>query len=135
MRLPQSQKIILFDGLCGLCNKSVDWLLKKDTNEVFMFSPIQGEFASTLKIDHSLIENPESIIYLDQKRLFSKSSAALRIAKELPFPWKLLIVFYIIPNFLRDPIYEYIANNRYAWFGKSDSCSIPSPQEKHRFIV
>tara|TARA_R110002050_G_scaffold102774_1_gene211620 strand:+ start:63773 stop:64180 length:408 start_codon:yes stop_codon:yes gene_type:complete len=134
MEVPISQKIILFDGVCGLCNMWVDWVIKKDTHRVFKYSPIQGQFAKQLQLESSLINHPQSIIYLNKDKTLVKSKAALHIAKELPFPWKLLFIFSIIPVFLRDPIYDYIAKNRYAWFGKSESCRIPTSQEKNLFI-
>jgi len=134
MNANHRSKVILFDGYCGLCNKSVNWIIAKDSEHHFKFTPLQGEFLRSISISHIQTDNPKSIIYLDGTVIYHKSTAALRIAKELPFPWKLLYAFIIVPRPIRDYIYDIIANNRYQWFGQLTSCRVPTANEKQYFL-
>ncbi|MGB0391728.1 MAG: thiol-disulfide oxidoreductase DCC family protein [Salibacteraceae bacterium] len=126
--------VVIFDGFCGLCNKSVDWLLRLDKNKNLKFTPIQGEFVKTLDIPKIHIKSPSSIVVWYKGKVFYRSQAFFEITKKLPFPWKLLNLFSFIPNRISDRIYNWVAKNRYSWFGKSYSCRIPSPNEKDRFL-
>jgi predicted DCC family thiol-disulfide oxidoreductase YuxK len=134
MNIQEYDNVIFFDGYCGLCNKSVDWIIQKDSEHKFRFSPLQGELK--LRLEESGLHFPQSdsIIMVSKNKILEKSTAALRIAKELPFPWKLLSVFSIFPRVIRDYVYDYIARNRFKWFGKSETCRIPTPNEKSLFI-
>ena len=134
MNANHRSKVILFDGYCGLCNTSVNWIIAKDSEHHFKFTPLQGEFLRSISISHIQTDNPKSIIYLDGTVIYHKSTAALRIAKELPFPWKLLYAFIIVPRPIRDYIYDIIANNRYQWFGQLTSCRVPTANEKQYFL-
>ena len=126
--------IVFFDGVCNLCNASVQWLIKRDQKHQFRFAPLQGETAKLhLKITD---ENatPQSVILFENGKVYQKSTAALRLAVKLGFPWFLAGIFFIIPRFLRDWVYDYIARNRYRWFGKKDACMIPTPELKALFL-
>lgn len=126
--------IVFFDGVCNLCNASVQWLIKRDQKHQFRFAPLQGETAKVhLKITD---ENatPQSVILFENGKVYQKSSAALRIAVKLGFPWFLAGIFFIIPRFFRDWVYDFIARNRYRWFGKQDACMIPTPELKALFL-
>lgn len=127
-------RIILFDGICNLCNKSVQFILKRDPEGNFQFASMQSEAGEKLLKHYGFNGEIKSIILIDHGKVFRKSSAALRIAGKLQGFWKLLVVFQIIPPFLRDLIYDYIAKNRYRWFGKKESCMLPSPEWKKRFL-
>jgi predicted DCC family thiol-disulfide oxidoreductase YuxK len=126
--------IVFFDGVCNLCNASVQWLIKRDKKHLFRFAPLQGETAKMhLKIaDENAI--PQSVILFKNGKVYQKSSAALRLAVKLGFPWFLAGIFFIIPRFLRDWVYDFIARNRYRWFGKKDACMIPTPELKALFL-
>lgn len=127
-------KIVLFDGVCNLCSSSVQWIIKHDSNNVFKFTSIQGEIGIALMKEHQISNKLDSVILLDEGTVYYKSSAALRIAKYCNGAWKLLYVFIIVPRFIRDFIYDIIAKNRYKWFGKKESCWIPTAELKNKFI-
>lgn len=130
-----TEKIILFDGVCNLCNSSVNFIIDHDKNDVFKFASLQSDAGQELlkKFDLST-KDFDSIIFVDNGKFYTKSSAVLRIVKDFPGLWKLLYASIIIPPFIRNFIYEIIANNRYKWFGKKDSCRIPTPELKSKFL-
>jgi predicted DCC family thiol-disulfide oxidoreductase YuxK len=127
--------IIFFDGVCNLCNSSVNFIIDRDPRAIFRFASLQSVAARELLKDSDF--NPEeldSILLFKEGRVYSKSDAALEISSDLPFPWSLLRFFKILPKIIRDSIYTWIANNRYNWFGKSESCRLPTPELKDRFL-
>ncbi|KAB2879689.1 DUF393 domain-containing protein [bacterium] len=125
--------IIFFDGVCGLCNRAVDFLIRHDKNRIFLFAPLQGETALR-ELPGSLTNNPETIVCKDCGALYYKSDAILHIMIKIGGIWKLTTVFYILPRFLRDFFYDIVANNRYKIFGKKASCRMPSPEERALFL-
>lgn len=127
--------VLLFDGVCNLCNASVQWVLLRDQKAVFQFSALQSETGQTLlqKWGRST-EDFDSVVLIDGERLWEQSDVPLEIVRRLGGGWKLLYVFKIVPRFLRDSIYRIIARNRYRWFGKQASCMLPRPEWKGRFI-
>jgi predicted DCC family thiol-disulfide oxidoreductase YuxK len=115
--------IILYDGICNLCNRSVRFIIRHDKKKVFRFASLQSEFGrDMMKRNH--IDNPESVILIEKDKLYRYSTAALKIAGKMPIT-KWMVVFLIIPVFIRDGIYKWIARNRYKWFGKNDLCILP----------
>ena len=128
-------KIILFDGVCNLCNGAVTYIIKRDRKNVFKFAALQSdigrELISKFNIDTSKVD---SIILIDGEKHYEKSSAALRIAKELSGAHPLLFGFMVLPKFIRDSVYDYIAKNRYKWFGKKESCMVPTAELKGKFL-
>ncbi|MCB0456331.1 MAG: thiol-disulfide oxidoreductase DCC family protein [Flavobacteriaceae bacterium] len=130
-----NHKIILFDGVCNLCNSSVNFVIQHDAKNHFKFAALQSEVGQQLiskyKIDTT---KTDSIILIDNNKSFVKSTAALRIAKQLNKGYPLLYGFIILPTFLRNCVYDYIAKNRYKWYGKKDSCMIPTPELKNKFL-
>ena len=125
------EHIVLFDGICNLCNGAVRFILVRDPRGRFRFASLQSNAARRLlKGDGP----PETIILIDAGKIYSKSTAALRIARGLRFPWPLLYGLVIVPRFLRDVVYDWVARNRYRWFGKRDTCMLPTPQMKERFL-
>ncbi len=133
MKTNSHHNIVFFDGVCALCNSSVRWIIKRDKKKIFRYAPLQGETARELL--HSKTNPiPQTIIYLDSNKIFTKSTAALQIAKKLPFAWKLLYGLAIIPAPFRDAVYDYISKNRYKWFGKYESCPLPSEDERELFL-
>lgn len=126
-----NQPIIFYDGLCGLCDRSVQFVLKHDKKALFKFSTLQGAFAEkTLKGPVSM----NSFILLYRGKVYRESAAALHTFRLLGGLWRLLFVFIIVPGFIRNTIYRYIARNRYRWFGQFEQCRIPSPATQSRFI-
>lgn len=129
------EHIILFDGVCNLCNTSVQFVLKRDTKATFKFASLQSNAGQKLLADFKLpLDEFNSFIYIDDGKLYTRSSAALRVAKELNFPWKLMFGFIVVPPFIRNFVYDIIAKNRYKWFGKRESCMIPTAELKQRFL-
>ena len=127
--------IILFDGVCNLCNNAVQFIIRHDPDEKFLFASLQSEFGQQLMKQYSLpSENFNSFILVQDNKVYNKSTGALKVAKELIGTWKLLYIFIVVPKFMRDAVYTWIANNRYKWFGKKDDCMIPTPQLKARFL-
>ena len=126
--------IILFDGVCNLCNGSVNFIIDHDKKNRFKFTSLQSDKGQELLKKHNLNQALESIILIENKMAYQKSDAALHISKKLSFPFSSLYIFIIVPQFIRDKIYNLIARNRYKWFGKSESCRIPTPELKAKFI-
>jgi len=129
-----TNKIILFDGVCNFCNSSVQFIIKRDPNAKFNFASMQGDAGKELLNNHSLNDYNSSFVYIDEDKAYVKSTAALRICKDLKGFWKLCYLFIIIPAPIRNFFYNILANNRYKWFGKRDSCMIPSPDVRKRFL-
>lgn len=127
--------IILFDGVCNLCNSSVQFVIKRDKKEQFLFASLQSDYAKE-NLPKELSSNSalQSIVLKEKDTIKTKSSAALAIAKRLSGLWSMLYIFIIVPKFLRDWVYDIIAKNRYKWFGKKDQCMIPLSEWKDRFI-
>ncbi|MBT8258460.1 MAG: DUF393 domain-containing protein [Bacteroidia bacterium] len=136
IELPNNKYLILFDGICNLCNNSVNYIIRKDKKNRFVFAAIQseigGKIISELNIDTS---KTDSIILLRNRSEYHfKSTAALKIAQDLQFPTNLAIVFLVIPAFIRNWVYDIIARNRYKWYGKREACMIPTPELKAKFL-
>ncbi|MCG2419088.1 thiol-disulfide oxidoreductase DCC family protein [Aequorivita sp. F47161] len=131
----EDNKIILFDGVCNLCNGAVNFVIERDKKNIFKFAALQSdigrELTSKLNIDTSKID---SIILIDGEKHYIKSSAALHITKHLTGGYPLLYGFMIFPKFIRNAVYEYIARNRYKWFGKRESCMIATEKLKSKFL-
>lgn len=127
-------KIILFDGVCNFCSSSVNFIIKRDKNATFKFSSLQSETGQKLKNETNLPEDTDSIVLIENGKSYVKSTAALRISKEMDGLWKFLYVFIIIPKPLRDLAYNVLAKNRYKWFGQMDQCMVPSPEIRSRFL-
>ena len=136
IKLVENKQLILFDGVCNLCNSSINYVIKHDTNNLFMFAPLQGDAGKQI-IEHFKVDafkTDSILLYSEEKGLKVKSSAAIAIASKLGFPRNLLPVFYIIPPFVRNVFYDFIAKNRYKWYGKQDACMIPTPELKAKFL-
>jgi len=135
-KLPKHKQLILFDGICNLCNSSINYVIKHDKNNAFMFAPLQSEAGKDI-INHFNLDTSKTdsiLLYSEEKGLKIKSSAALAIASKLGFPRNLLVVFYVVPTFIRNWVYNYVAKNRYKWYGKKDACMIPTPELKAKFL-
>jgi len=133
---PSDFPIVFFDGICGLCNHFVDWVLPRDHRRALRFSPLQGQTAKerlppeTLEVAESL----RSVLVLDANGVHQKSAAVLRVMRYLGWPWRGFLIFALVPRPLRDAIYDYVAKNRYRWFGKKETCRLPTREERELFL-
>jgi predicted DCC family thiol-disulfide oxidoreductase YuxK len=127
--------VILFDGVCNLCNNSVQFVIKHDKAQQFRFASLQSDFGEqVLKSFDLSADQFNSFILLEEGKIYTKSTAALRVAKRLNGLYKYLYDFMIAPKFIRDTVYNIIAKNRYKWFGKQESCWLPTPALQHLFL-
>ena len=130
-----THSIILFDGVCNLCNVAVNFVIKRDPGNVFKFAPLQEKQGALLLKTHAIgIQKLDSIVLIENGNVYTKSSAALRIAKNMSNLWPLFFVLLIIPRFIRDGVYDFIAKNRYKWFGEKEQCMIPTPGLREKFL-
>ncbi|MEY2923976.1 MAG: hypothetical protein RLZZ337_516 [Bacteroidota bacterium] len=125
--------IVLFDGVCNLCNSSVDFIIHWESKDNLRFASLQSEFGKSV-LEKWEGELPDSIVFLEKGKIYVRSSAALRIAGYLKYPWPILRVLFVFPKILRDLVYDFIAKNRYRWFGKKETCRIPTPFEMRKFL-
>ncbi|WP_422354772.1 thiol-disulfide oxidoreductase DCC family protein [Roseivirga pacifica] len=131
----ENQDVLLFDGVCNLCNGAVNFIIDHDPKGHFKFAALQSDFGQEkLKALGYSQQNFDSLVLLSGDKVYKKSSAALRIAKKLSGLYPLLYVFIIIPPFIRHGVYDIIAKNRYKWWGKRDSCRMPTPELRARFV-
>ena len=130
-----THQIILFDGVCNLCNGVVKFIIKRDAKDTFRFAALQSETGQKLLAIHQLdFKHIDSIVLIKNEEAFIKSTAALNIAKELSGIWKLAYYYIVIPKFIREAIYDVVARNRYSWFGKKDQCMIPTVELRKKFL-
>ena len=126
--------MILFDGVCNLCNATVRWVAKRDAVGRFCYASLQSEAARRLLAGADLVDRPDSMVLVDQDGAHFRSAAAIRIAKELTFPWSLLAWLTVVPRPVRDAAYDLVARNRYRWFGRQESCPLPTSELARRFL-
>ena len=126
--------IILFDGVCNLCDGFVQRIIAADKEDFFRFASLQSEAGQNLLKPYPNLQDLKSIIYLEDGEIYTKSSAALKIGSHLTGSWKIMQAGYIFPKFIRDGVYNIIARYRYNWFGKKDQCMIPTPELKAKFL-
>nr|WP_298789875.1 thiol-disulfide oxidoreductase DCC family protein [uncultured Allomuricauda sp.] len=130
------KKIILFDGVCNLCNGAIQFIIKRDKKDTFRYAPLQSEIGEQLIAERAIdTSKVDSIILIEPGvAYFTKSDAALRIAQDFGGLWKALAIFTWIPKTFRDAIYDLVAKNRYKWFGRKDACMIPTPELQGKFL-
>ena len=127
--------VILFDGVCNLCNGAVDFVIKRDTISQFKFAALQSEAGQKLLQQYNLPrENFNSFVLIKEGKVYTKSAAALKVCKHLTGLWPILYGFIIVPSFIRNAVYQWIAKNRYKWFGKKQQCMLPTAALKNRFL-
>jgi predicted DCC family thiol-disulfide oxidoreductase YuxK len=127
--------ILLFDGVCNLCNSSINFVIDHDPSEKFKFAALQSEFGQKKLKELNLDPKDfDSIVLLSNNQIHVKSTAALKVAKELTGGWPMLYAFIIVPPFIRHAVYNLIAKNRYKIWGRTDQCRVPTPELKQRFI-
>ena len=126
------QHVVFFDGVCNLCNSSVQFIIRHDKKNIFQFSALQSEAAA--KYLPGKINELNTMYYLENGKVYSKSDAILRIAKNLGGIFPFFYGFIVVPKFLRNKIYDIVARNRYKWFGKKDHCMLPRPELQQKFL-
>jgi len=132
--MPQ-QSIILFDGVCNLCNRAVQFVIKRDKRNQFLFASLQSEEGKKILADNNFHDNKmNSFLVVENDRVYDRSTAVLRVSKKLKGLWPMLYGFIIVPKFIRDGVYGFIARNRYQWFGKKDECMIPTQELRAKFL-
>ena len=135
MNKQSTHSIILFDGVCNLCNGAVNFVIKRDPRNVFKFTPLQENVGTVLLKKYAIDpQKIDSIVLIENGNVYIKSSAALRIARKMSGLWPLLYVCMVIPRFIRNGVYDFIAKNRYKWFGRKEQCMIPTPGLKEKFL-
>jgi predicted DCC family thiol-disulfide oxidoreductase YuxK len=128
--------IILFDGVCNLCSSAVNFIIERDRNDQFRFAALRSPVGLELLEKHGIDpDKTDSIVLISNGNAFAKAEAALRISRKLSGAWKLAYGFNIIPRFIKNPVYDFIARNRYKWFGKKESCTLPTPELKQKFLA
>jgi len=128
------RSIVLFDGVCNFCSDSVNFIIRHDTGNQFVFAPLQSEKGIELRAKYGIEDNIDSIVLIEDGRAFTRSTGALRIAKRLGGIWAVAYVLIIVPRPIRDYFYELFAKYRYRWFGRKDQCMLPTPEIRARFL-
>lgn len=128
-------RIVFFDGVCNLCNASVNFIIDRDPHSKFKFAALQSDIAKEMLPDFKIDPNElESFVFYEDNKVYRRSRAALEIARRMRGGWPLFYAFVVIPGFVRDAIYNFVARNRYKWFGRQDSCRMPTPELSSRFL-
>jgi predicted DCC family thiol-disulfide oxidoreductase YuxK len=129
------EHVVLFDGVCNLCNGFVQFIIERDPKALFRFGALQSaEAADLLRESTVRPEDLSTVIYIRKGRVLTRSTAALYVLKDLGGPWSLCFVFIIVPPFIRNGVYGWVARNRYKWFGQRESCMLPTPELRARFL-
>jgi predicted DCC family thiol-disulfide oxidoreductase YuxK len=128
--------VVLFDGVCNLCNGTIRFIIARDPQAYFQFAALSSPAADRLLATAAGVPNPlpDTVVLIDGGRAFTRSDAALRIARHLRFPWPVLYGLVIVPRPVRDAIYDAIARRRYRWFGRREACMVPAPRVRDRFL-
>lgn len=134
MTMMAQNPVIFFDGVCNLCSASVQFAIEHDKKDIFKFTALQGNYAKTILPKYNVDLNKiDSIILVENDNLYTKSTAALKIARKLSGLWPMLYIFIVIPKSIRDWFYDIIAKNRYKWWGRQESCWVPTAELKQKF--
>ena len=135
MPTDEEYAVVLFDGVCHLCDGAVRFILRRENSNLLRFAPLQSEAGKALLMKYGYPENYlDGLIFIENKRAHDRSSACLRIASKLKLPWKLFVIFLLVPKPLRDLVYRMVAVARYRWFGKKEVCSLPQGEDQARFL-
>ena len=128
--------LMLFDGLCRFCSASVRMILRMDRAGAIRFAPLQSDYGRALAAAHGLNpDDPNSFVFFDEGRALARSQAMLAMARRFGWPWRALGLFGLLPQPVRDGLYDWVARNRYGWFGRRDACFVPTPDQRARFVM
>ncbi|WP_213421636.1 thiol-disulfide oxidoreductase DCC family protein [Bhargavaea massiliensis] len=134
----KKERIVLFDGTCNFCDKSVQFIIKRDPAGHFKYASLQSDIGQELREKYNIPKDVDSMVLIERDKAYTKSTAALHIAKKLDGLWHLAFLFIVVPKPLRDRAYDYIAENRYKWFGKKteeEACRLPPRNIRERFLA
>lgn len=135
LAIPRDKPILLFDGVCNLCDGLVQFIIKRDPEARFRFTALQSEAGQQLLLEAGLAPTAlNTVVMYDDGQFYTHSNVPLQIAWHLGGIWRIFYIFKVVPKWLRDRLYDWIASNRYRWFGKKDSCMMPTPELKQRFL-
>ena len=127
--------IILFDGVCNLCDSAVQFIIRRDKKNTFLFASLQSEMGQRILAQYNFpVDELNSFILVENNKAYTRSTGALKVVKKLKGLWPLLYGFMIVPKFIRNWVYNWVGRNRYKWFGKKEECMIPTPELKARFL-
>lgn len=126
--------VLLFDGVCNFCNRMVNFTIRHDKKARLRFAPLQSAAGEALRSEYGVSPSADTIVFIDKGKAYTYASAGIRVCRYLSWPVKLLYALIIVPRFITQPVYKWIARNRYKWFGKTDSCMIPTPDVRSRFL-
>lgn len=128
--------ILLFDGVCNFCNSSINFIIRQDKKNIFRFAALQSEAGQRLLKEYNIPATYfDSFVLIEDGKVYKSSTASLRLSNKLPWYWKWTQIFWIVPKFIRNGVYNVFAKNRYKWFGKKEECMIPSPGLRERFLI
>jgi predicted DCC family thiol-disulfide oxidoreductase YuxK len=132
----EDKRLVLFDGVCNVCNALILFIVDRDPQEQFVFAPLSSELGQSVlrKYGFSTVD-PDTVVLVENGQAYSRSTAILRILGRLKAPWMVFWLGFVVPRFLRDAAYRYFASHRYRWFGKTDQCRIPTPELRRRFLA
>src|SRR6476660_4032452 len=135
-KLPTDKAIILFDGVCNFCDGTVNFLIRNDKNDNLRFAPLQSEVAKRIlaHADEDIKKSDSIILYEPGGKIYAKSAAAIRIGQSLGGVYRLMGIFSLLPAWISDRVYDYVARNRYQWYGKKDECMVPSLEVRNKFL-
>ncbi len=133
-QVPGDKILVLFDGYCNFCNGAVQFIIKRDKKEKFRFASLSWPVGEAVRKKFPAYASADSILVYHQGKLMARSSAALYISKHLGALWPTAGVFRVVPSVIRDAVYDWVARNRYRWFGKKDTCMMPEKDVSHLFI-
>lgn len=132
---PLPRRLLLFDGVCGMCNRFVNWAMDHDPSGALVFAPLQGETAAALRVKHPQIpDNLDTLVFIEDGQVYLFSDSVLHASRHLRSPWPHAAKLLWVPRFVRDLVYRLIARNRYSIWGKEESCRVPSDAEIARFL-
>ena len=129
-----NRNVVLFDGVCNLCNFSIDFIVRYEKGDELRFASLQSELGKELVAKFNLDIVPDSILFYSNNELHAKSKAVLKICRFMKFPLSILTVFRFVPKVLSDTVYDFVAKNRYKWFGKKETCRVPTAEEREKFL-
>jgi predicted DCC family thiol-disulfide oxidoreductase YuxK len=132
--MPVNHPILLFDGVCNLCNRSVQFVLDHEADHAVLFAALQSEAGQSILKSRRVAGDMKSVVLIENGRVYTRSAAVLRLVRHLRWPWRAAAVFVAIPPFLRDWVYDLIATQRYRWFGRTDACRVPTSELRDRFL-
>jgi predicted DCC family thiol-disulfide oxidoreductase YuxK len=131
----EEKPVILFDGICNFCNAMVNFIIRQDKKNVFRFCALQSDSGKRLLEQYKINwKQTDSFVVIENGKAHQKSNAALKLYNRLPWYWKWTQLFWIVPKFIRDAVYNFIAKNRYSWFGKKEECMIPAKEVREKFL-